>query len=164
LQSGTEIMIINPSGEIIVWSNPDEAIKKAKEGALLIIPNPNVKQGKLGNPVKAVLISAFREWEKDKNSPIHVQFGEYNTDKWNYMGLFADEIPHATDKSGRVISPIFEMPKYFTVGKDVIKYRSDKVGINDPVYWLDELISQGYYGINVYPNQGALDLDYPPGN
>ena len=163
LPSGTEIMVLNPSGEIIVWVNPDEATKRAAEGATIVIPNPDVKQGGLANAVKVILNSAFRAWEKDKTTPIHVQFGECDTDRISAISLLINEIPHITDDSGRIISPILEMPKYFVVVGTDSNFRSEKAGVTDPIYWLDELISKGFRGISVEANQEVFDWHYPPG-
>jgi len=163
LPAGTEIMILNPSGEITVWVNPDEAVKRIAEGAIIIAPNSNTQNHpSIDLATKYALISAFKAWEKDKNSPIHVQFDEKDTGRINSMMIFIDEIPYTTDANDRIICPILEIPKYFSVMEKSMSHRSDKAGVTDPVYWLDELISQGYLGITVYANQERYDWAFPP--
>ncbi|HLD92141.1 MAG TPA: hypothetical protein VI795_01955 [Patescibacteria group bacterium] len=162
LPSGTEIMILNPSGEITIFANPDEAAKRAGEGAIIVIPDPNIAHNDITDAVVYALNSAFRQWEKDKNSTVHAQFGEFNPTKYDSVMIFIDNIPYTTDVSGRIICPILEPPKYYVVVGEGMNYRSDEVGITDLIYWLDQLISKGYLGISVKANQEVLDFAYPP--
>jgi len=158
LQYGTEIMILNPSGEIIVGSNRDEAENRAKEGALLIIPDSNDMEGAIGIPFEVMLNSAFRAWEKDPKTPIHIKFGEFDTDRSaGNMKIIFETIPMTADNKCPVLDG---MPKYFVAYK--AEGPGDRVTIINPDNWINELISKGYVMIGVYPNQESMDWAYPP--
>ena len=161
LQVGTQLMILNPSGEITVFANPDEAAVRAEGGAVVIAVDRNEKRSSIVVAVAWAINAAFRQYQQG-NRNIYVRFGSYDTRNPAAGGEISISSlwnPYITDKNGRKICPWLEKPLYFLVEfPDGRGGRPEKFGVTDLEYWLDELIKQGYSEIVIHPNQASYEF------
>ncbi len=157
LPNNTRLTILNPSGEITVWANPDVAAEKARGGAIIIVPKDKDNTW----IVRQAMQAAFKQYQLGKKN-VYVDFGTYDYDAvagGERIALMLSDIPAVTTNDG-IISPVLRMPPYFYIqGYDQDgNYKiisPSEAGITDPILWLQQLQAGGYDNLVVVPDQAA---------
>ena len=158
LPLGSPMMILNPDGTIIVYSDPDVAAERVEKGAIVLIdqssPYPNVIS-------KYALLAAARQYQ-DGNKNFSVQYNENSVGKFPFDGRYGisinlnEKVLQITLDDGTIITPIMAMPKHFEVRHAYVVEKSltlEQAGIiiTNPDNWLDQVLKAGYDAIVVYP-------------
>jgi len=154
LPNATPMVILNPSGEITIWSGQKEAAQRAREGGIILVSlkdKTNHSQGWVGAKV------AFDQYQKG-NQSIYLTYNDSGVKKSEISGTFypviainLDDIPKIYDSTGKILSPVVWIPKHFSSYYAVIgKVTPLPVNISNPDFWLDEIMKAGANDIHVF--------------
>ncbi|MFZ5901943.1 MAG: hypothetical protein ACOYZ8_00120 [Chloroflexota bacterium] len=154
LPNGTFILVLNPSGEIQVWTSQKDAANRAKEGATIIVGRGETQTERNDNfSDKATWQIAFDQYKKG-NKSLFVTYGDVGVSLSEIEGSFilgtgysVEELPQITDsKTGRIVCPVIRLPKH---AKALYGIGNPSQPLNDPFYWLDYLIRSGATKIGI---------------
>ncbi|MDO9129482.1 MAG: hypothetical protein Q7U34_06405 [Anaerolineales bacterium] len=169
LPNGTEIMVLNPSGEIMIWTSQKDAAERAKEGATIIIgtPGPFGRNDNFFDNGWLAWNIAFIEYQKG-NKTIYLTYNDVGVEErlqikgWfsPFISINLDNLPKIEDKEGRIVCPVIRMPKYF-ISEKISPGKGEliSVEISNPDFWLDEIIKAGANEIIVFNLRGGLEND-----
>ena len=155
LPNATPMVILNPSGEITIWSGQKEAAQRAREGGIILVSlkggETNHSQGWVGAKV------AFDQYQKG-NQSIYLTYNDSGVKKSEISGTFypviainLDDIPKIYDSTGKILSPIVRIPKHFSSYYAVVGEMTPiPVNISNPDFWLDEIMKAGANDIHVF--------------
>ena len=150
LPNATPMVILNPSGEITIWSSQIEAAQRAREGGIILVSligKSNHSQGWVGAKV------AFDQHQKG-NKTIYLTYNDVGVKESEISGVFYPMIAINLDDIPKIknnLSPVVRMPKHFSSYFVVIgKLTPIPVNITNPDFWLDEIIQAGANDIHVF--------------
>jgi hypothetical protein len=150
LPNGTFIMVLNPSGEITVWTSQKEAANRAREGATIIVGKGETQTEKNENFDRIDIATwkiAFDQYKKG-NKSLFVVYGDVGVKTTQIQGRHSIgvgydviDLPQVVDnKTGKVVCPVIRLPKHATATYGI---GNPSQPLNDPIYWLDFLIQSG---------------------
>ena len=152
LPDGTPMIILNPSGEVTVWSSTNDAVQKVKDGGTVLLA-VNVLPDTLAKFALGVLNREYLAGNKN----LYMQFNESPTIGGLQAGIILSiEKYFITEltSDGRFRSPVVRMPKHFQVRMD--RNKGDFVDppqIEDSSeFWIDSIKKSGFQAIFISQN------------
>jgi hypothetical protein len=144
------LVILNPDGEIRVWSTTSEAAELAEDGAIVLFATTESLPGVLAR----YSIKAANRQHQMGNKDIHVSFG---TGVWNGLpvGIYLDIedlFIVETDENGRYYSPVIRKPDNYILYTGTGDNRKSMPPVEgEGYYWIDGIIKGQYSGILITP-------------
>ena len=150
LPNGTQIIILNPSGEITIWNGQKEAAQRAREGGIILAHSDDDVYSESLMAMKV----AFDQYQKG-NQSIYLTYNDSGVKKSEISGTFYPMIAINLDDIPKIennLSPVVRMPKHFSsffvvIGKSITPI---SVNISNPDFWLDEIMKAGANDIHVF--------------
>lgn len=148
LPPDAEIVILRPSGEVVVWENLMTVTEEAKRGAIVLNAG--------GFPVNSFILIAANQAFAAGNKDVFVRY-EFNPDSFGFsqMSIKRDILTITLD-DGTIVSPVLRMPEVFEIRYLGQEYRTlEEAGIvipTDSINWIDKIIKKGYAVIRVKSN------------
>lgn len=154
LPSDTVLLVLKPTGEIVVWASPEEAAQMMVDGATVFTTTSP-------SPISQVLVSvraANEQLSVDGGAKIWITFRENNSISHSKLAYKLIEIlAGPVDSNGNLTNPAIPVPpEHFKV----VRYDDDGTRIveeygefKNPERWLQELVDAGYTAIEILPHQ-----------
>jgi len=163
LENGTFMLILNPSGEVMIWDGQEDGAMRVEEGAVAFIGKGSDQSSRNDNfDVLGIEYNMAYDQYKAGNQTV---FLTYNDVGWKRMEIterysrsfviifdyFPILLENKDPKTDKIVSPILRMPKHFSYAVNGEKFTQ----ITDPDFWLNEVIEKGGDRIIAY---NVLDL------
>jgi hypothetical protein len=151
LPEGTPMIILNPTGEITVWANINEAVKRVNEGGTVIVAD-----GALPDVLSRIAIEALNKAYLAGNKDLYIQFNESSGTTQAGIFLIIDKnIITETMPDGRIIAPVVRLPKHYILYRDTTNNPQQYpplLNLEQNEYWINQIIKDGYKAISMRQN------------
>ena len=149
LENGTFMLILNPSGEAMIWDGQEDGAMRVEEGAVAFIGKGSDRPSRNDNFGGVATIEhhmAFAQY-KAGNQTIFLTFNDVGWKRMEIQGvyspsyvIFIEYIDLIKDeKTDKIVSPILRMPKRFSYAVNGEGFTQ----ITDLDFWLNEVIQKG---------------------
>ena len=156
LENGTFMLILNPSGEAMIWDGQEDGAMRVEEGAVAFIGKGSDRPSRNDNFGGVAMIEhnmAFAQY-KAGNQTIFLTFNDVGWKRMEIQGvyspsyvIFIEYIDLIKDeKTDKIVSPILRMPKRFSYAVNGEGFTQ----ITDLDFWLNEVIQKGGDRIVIY--------------
>jgi len=163
LENGTFMLILNPSGEVMIWDGQEDGAMRVEEGAVAFIGKGSDRSSRNDNfDVLGREYNMAYDQYKAGNQTVFLTYNDVGWKRMEITGRYSrsfviifDYFPilleNKDPKTDKIVSPILRMPKHFSYAVNGEKFTQ----ITDPDFWLNEVIEKGGDRIIAY---NVLDL------
>jgi len=163
LENGTFMLILNPSGEVMIWDGQEDGAMRVEEGAVAFIGKGSDRSSRNDNfDVLGREYNMAYDQYKAGNQTVFLTYNDVGLKEMEITGRYShsfviifDYFPilleNKDPKTDKIVSPILRMPKHFSYAVNGEKFTQ----ITDPDFWLNEVIEKGGDRIIAY---NVLDL------
>ena len=153
LENGTFMLILNPSGEVMIWDGQEDGAMRVEEGAVAFIGAGSDRNSRNSNFNFGILSDEYNmasDQYKAGNKTIFLTYNDVGHKRMEIEGIYSPYYPiifenfpilleNKDQKTGKIFSPILRMPKHFSYFVNSEKFTQ----ITDPDFWLNEVIEKG---------------------